>query len=173
MSSDPVLTHCSIPHFGSVNRVRSMPQKSNIVSTHGATGHVHIWNIEDALKTVDSGQGKGEKSFRPLQSYGGHKEEGYAVDWSKKKEGTMVTGDCSGGIHLWNPVEGGKWKIDESYQQTASVEDLQWSPTEPTVFASGDCNNEGKVISVLAASVLANARSVASLPLTLFFSLHL
>ncbi|GMH59585.1 hypothetical protein TL16_g02861, partial [Triparma laevis f. inornata] len=146
--ADPILSHCSIPHFGGVNRVRSMPQKSNVVATHGATGHVHVWNLEDAVKSADTGVGKGEKSFRPLQSYGGHKEEGYAVDWSGKMEGRLVTGDCSGGVCVWNPSEGGKWTIDKSYQQTASVEDLQWSPTEPTVFASADCNGEVSIFDV-------------------------
>lgn len=38
---------------------------------------------------------------------------------------------------MWEPQEGGRWAVSSSYNgHTGSVEDLQWSPSEATVFAS-------------------------------------
>ncbi|KAL0172443.1 hypothetical protein M9458_032754, partial [Cirrhinus mrigala] len=47
-------------------------------------------------------------------------------------------GDCKKNIHVWEPQEGGTWKVDQRpfSSHSKSVEDLQWSPTEATVFAS-------------------------------------
>jgi ribosome assembly protein RRB1 len=53
------------------------------------------------------------------------------------------TGDCKNAIHLWEPTTGGKWVVGNKPFQghSASVEDLQWSPTEADVFAS--CSVDG------------------------------
>ena len=67
-----------------------------------------------------------------------------------------MTGDNAKAIHLWEPVEGGKWAVDKSMPfqgHSSSVEDLQWSPAEKDVFASWsadqtvciwDCRTKGK-----------------------------
>lgn len=49
--------------------------------------------------------------------------------------GRLVTGDCRKDIHLWEMKQGGTWDVDQRpfSAHTASVEDLQWSPTEQTV----------------------------------------
>ncbi|KAF3796013.1 Glutamate-rich WD repeat-containing protein 1 [Nymphaea thermarum] len=54
-------------------------------------------------------------------------------------------GDCKSCIHLWTPTTGGKWVIDRNpfTGHTASVEDLQWSPSEDNVFAS--CSVDGRI----------------------------
>lgn len=140
---DPVLEHVNIPHFGGVNRVRTMPQQPNIVASHASTGHVHIWDIKTHLESLE--RPGVALNNRALQSYGGHKDEGYAMDWSPKTSGLFASGDCSGGIHLWQPREGGKWDVGEGWNVGVSVEDIQWSPTEGTVFATGDC---GKNVSI-------------------------
>jgi ribosome assembly protein RRB1 len=55
----------------------------------------------------------------------------------------FAIGDCRNAIHLWEPTTGGKWTVDNKPFQghSASVEDLQWSPTEADVFAS--CSVDG------------------------------
>lgn len=48
--------------------------------------------------------------------------------------GVLATGDCSKNIHVWKPNES-DWSVDQRAYigHTASVEDIQWSPNEPTV----------------------------------------
>lgn len=52
--------------------------------------------------------------------------------------GRLVSGDCKKNIHVWEPQEGGTWKVDQRpfSSHSKSVEDLQWSPTEATVCLS-------------------------------------
>ena len=50
--------------------------------------------------------------------------------------GWLATGDCNKNIHVWKPEESSSaWHIDQRAfsGHTQSVEDIQWSPTEPTV----------------------------------------
>ena len=73
----------------------------------------------------------------------GHTTEGYALDWSPVVRGRLLSGDCSGALHLWEPSEGGRWTVSETAMRghgDASVEDVQWSPTEAGVFASCGCD---------------------------------
>ncbi|KAJ1389073.1 WD40/YVTN repeat-like-containing domain superfamily [Sesbania bispinosa] len=80
----------------------------------------------------------------PLQKFK-HKDEGYAIDWSPLVPGRLVSGDCNNCIYLWEPTSAATWNIDNTpfIGHNASVEDLQWSPTEPHVFAS--CSVDGSI----------------------------
>lgn len=46
-----------------------------------------------------------------LQIFTGHSTEGFALDWSRVVPGRLVSGDCAGKIHLWEPQEGGRHAI--------------------------------------------------------------
>ena len=54
------------------------------------------------------------------------------------KTGHLLTGDCRHHIYHWQPTGGSTWSIDKIpfKGHKDSVEDLQWSPSEDTVFAS-------------------------------------
>ena len=56
------------------------------------------------------------------------------MDWSPTEEGRLVTGDCGNCVYVTRAAEGG-WATDPVpfVGHVASVEDLQWSPTETTV----------------------------------------
>jgi len=121
-----------------------MPQKPHVVATWADTGKVHVWDISIPLQQLNAKKGAGPPSAwrpAPVFTFGGHQQEGYALDWSGVEPGRLLTGDCSKNIHLWNPAgsaAGTCWAVDSEpfAGHTDSVEDLQWSPTERTVFMS-------------------------------------
>lgn len=174
---DPVLEHFNLKHHGGVNRVRGMPQRRDIVATWSDAGTVNMYNIGGILDSFDRSSGVGDSSKarkiarEPFFVYQGHSSEGYAMDWSKVNEGHLATGDCDGNIHLWTPSEGGlsnlstsSFKIKKAYTPNGgnmdhpSIEDLQWSPTEGTVFASAECGGYVKIFDTRCANrpMLAN-----------------
>ncbi|BBN09653.1 ribosome assembly protein RRB1 [Marchantia polymorpha subsp. ruderalis] len=150
-SKVPVLQARMIAHQGGVNRIRAMPQQPHIVATWADTGYVQVWDMLShvrALSTENPSEATAAATpsllrQAPLHIFTGHKDEGFALDWSPVNPGRLVTGDCKSGIHLWEPTTSGKWNVDRApfKGHTASVEDLQWSPTEGEVFAS--CSVDG------------------------------
>jgi ribosome assembly protein RRB1 len=150
---DPVMEHYSINHYGGVNRVRAMPQRPDIVATWSDAGRVNLFDVESIRHRFSIGSRKGGAAIsgdipsKPFFSYTKHNTEGYAMDWNPVQEGHLVTGDCNGSIHLWTPrPEGGGYLVvpfhDSGHSADSarsSVEDLQWSPTEATVFSSAEC----------------------------------
>ncbi len=75
------------------------------------------------------------KSGKPIRK----QIEGFALDWSGVAPGRLATGDCSGGLYVWDYKEA-SWAVDSASGgfkgHTSAVEDIQWSPNEPTVFAT-------------------------------------
>ncbi|KAK4754001.1 hypothetical protein SAY87_002105 [Trapa incisa] len=144
-SGVPVLQLRKVSHEGCINRIRSMPQTPHICASWADTGHVQIWDFGSHLNALSESETEvsqgGSSVFNqaPLLKFGGHKDEGYAIDWSPLVPGRLVSGDCKSCIHLWEPASGSTWNVDSTpfRGHSASVEDLQWSPTEPNVFASG------------------------------------
>lgn len=137
LDDDPILEEKSFPHRGGVNRIRSMPQNPHLLATMADTGRVHVWNVLELLKSLDAPPARLPATPEPVFTFDGHAEEGFAVDWSPVQPGRLVTGDCARFMHVWNPSES-SWVVDRLpyLGHTASVEDLQWSPSQPDVFAS-------------------------------------
>ena len=77
-------------------------------------------------------------------------DEGFALDWSSS--GQLLTGDCHGTIHLWQPQQSRSWHVDQRpyTAHSKSVEDIQWSPNESTV--SDHC-----LLNVYATALVVNA----------------
>jgi ribosome assembly protein RRB1 len=121
-----------------------MPQQSNIVASWSDIGEVNLWDLAPLMKALD-GPSK-IPSISPLYT-SKHKQEGFAMDWSPVSEGRLVVGDFAKNIYLWEPSEGGRWAIDQTpfIGHQHFVEDLQWSPTESTVFASCSSDRTVKV----------------------------
>jgi ribosome assembly protein RRB1 len=154
VDTDPILESFSIPHRGGVNRIRTMPQKTTIVATWSDIGNVNLFDIEAVVnKFSSSGKGPQKQSatlaseIKPYFVHSKHSTEGYALDWSPVKQGVMASGDCDGNIHIWTPrSDSGSFEVVPSYDaktysagQVSSVEDIQWSPTEATVFCTAEC----------------------------------
>jgi ribosome assembly protein RRB1 len=122
-----------------------MPQKSSMIAAWLSEGKVQIYNISNHLKLLnkDLTSMKGKDDDKPVAT-GYHPSEGFALAWSPVKAGLMASGDTTGSILLWNPHQGGKWKInDPMTSHKGSVEDISWSPKEETVFAS--CSSDKTV----------------------------
>ncbi|KAI3472845.1 hypothetical protein Pfo_029974 [Paulownia fortunei] len=150
-SGSPVLQLRKVFHEGGVNRIRAMRQNPHICASWADIGHVQVWDFSAHLNALVESDAEaihgGSTVFNqaPLVKFTGHKDEGYAIDWSPLVAGRLVSGDCKNCIHLWEPASDSTWNIDTNpfVGHTASVEDLQWSPTEPYVFAS--CSVDGNI----------------------------
>ena len=134
-----------------INRIRSLQNADAsklVVATWSERGKVFLWDLSqvqsDLNNQVQHHQQKVEETpmikMKPLFSVDGHREEGYAMDWSRREWGNLLSGDCAGGIY-WtqlNGLDGSATGINgQAFTGHAgSVEDLQWSPSESTVFAS-------------------------------------
>ncbi|KAG8434076.1 hypothetical protein GDO86_012448 [Hymenochirus boettgeri] len=141
----PQLELAMVPHYGGVNRIRVCTLgEVPVAAVWSEKGQVEIYDLRKQLAAVSDPEvlaaflSEEQVKIKPVFSFSGHMTEGFALDWSTKTAGRLITGDCNKNIHLWNPREGGTWHVDQRpfTGHTKSVEDLQWSPTEATVFAS-------------------------------------
>mmetsp|Transcript_50760 Transcript_50760/g.99474 ORF Transcript_50760/g.99474 Transcript_50760/m.99474 type:complete len:476 (-) Transcript_50760:238-1665(-) len=137
LDEDPILEEKSFSHPGGVNRLRSMPQSPNIISTFSDTGKVHVWDAQHLLRALDKPPTQMLPAMQPIFTFAGHSTEGFAMNWSRVTPGRFLTGDCAKGLYCWERQES-TWAIDSTPYtgHTDSVEDLQWSPNEANVFAS-------------------------------------
>jgi ribosome assembly protein RRB1 len=130
-----------VAHTGGVNRVRAMPQRPGIVASWADTAQVQVWDVAALLSELaaeaepTAGAARVQKlAARQVHT---HAAEGFALDWSPAAEGRLASGDCRARIHVWEAAPGGRWAVGAGLKgHEASVEDLQWSPGEATVFAS-------------------------------------
>ena len=149
---DPVLESFSVRHDGGVNRIRSMPQQANMVATWSDVGAVNVFNLDSIVSKFSQKNAKASapaSELKPVFVHSQHPTEGYALDWSPVKQGHLASGDCAGNIHIWTPRPEGGFEVVPSYEskvysagQSAehpSVEDIQWSPSEATVFCTAEC----------------------------------
>ncbi len=148
----PVMHNRTIAHHGTINRVRAMPQQQGMVAVWADSGHVKVYDLTVQLaELANEPQPRPPSKNRPLQINPRHSHahpvEGYALDWSPVVAGQLAAGDGKGRVHVWMPREGGAgWVVSGVYAgHTASVEDIQWSPTEGTVFASGASDNTVRI----------------------------
>ncbi|XP_059237512.1 glutamate-rich WD repeat-containing protein 1 isoform X2 [Mustela nigripes] len=141
----PQLELAMVPHYGGINRVRvSWLGEEPVAGIWSEKGQVEVYALRRLLQVVDDPQALAtflrdeQARVKPIFAFSGHMGEGFALDWSPRVSGRLLTGDCQKNIHLWTPTDGGSWHVDQRpfVGHTRSVEDLQWSPTEDTVFAS-------------------------------------
>lgn len=143
----PQFVMASVAHPGCVNRVRTH-RPSGLTATWSDRGAVHIWALQDAMRLVsDAPLTGGDKTHR-LQLSPLHSQEvgceGYALDWSRGTGMSLLAGDCNARIGLFEVSANGAVSIGAPFTgHEGSVEDIQWSPTEQTVFAS--CSTDGTV----------------------------
>ncbi|KAI0361006.1 glutamate-rich WD repeat-containing protein [Trametes cingulata] len=155
LDEDPVLEHRSVPHLGGVNRIRAQPLPTSsplppvsqpyYVASWSETGKVHIWDVRPLIEALDVPGYTIDKSrtHTPAFTINSHgRAEGFAMDWASSGEANpsalrLLTGDIHSKIYLTTTTPSGFNALSQPFtSHTSSVEDLQWSPAEPTVFAS-------------------------------------
>ena len=102
LDEDPTIEHLNIPHHGAVNRIRSMPQASGIIASMSDASTVNIYDVRDSTRSLMHKGPRVNPPNKPSYIFRGHKDEGYALDWSLVKTGRLATGDCAGNIHVWD-----------------------------------------------------------------------
>ncbi|WFD29393.1 Ribosome assembly protein rrb1 [Malassezia sp. CBS 17886] len=159
VDEDAVLEFRSIPHLGGVNRVRAAPTAAPTgatelcldpypVASWSETGKVPIWDVRPLYNALsEPGTTLDRKKVNaPMYTVEAHRGvEGFAMDWGGILGGgggrgghlRLLTGDVHGKIFLTTSNNTGFSTHASPFEShTSSVEDLQWSPAEPTVFAS-------------------------------------
>src|ERR1700722_1659744 len=152
LDEDAILEHRSVPHHGGVNRIRAQPSQSlpsSSVPYHVAswseTGKVHIWDIRPLIESLDVpgyviDKARTHKPAFIINAHG--RAEGFALDWAGSggphpSSLQLLTGDIHSNIYLTTSTPTGFNTLTQPFMShTSSVEDLQWSPSEPTVFSS-------------------------------------
>ncbi|KIJ56887.1 hypothetical protein M422DRAFT_57486 [Sphaerobolus stellatus SS14] len=160
LDEDAVLEYRSIPHVGGINRVRAQPLPAGqplppvsqpyYVSTWADTGKVHIFDIRPHIEALNTPGYIPDKTRTntPVYSITAHgRAEGFAMDWAASPSNPsslrLLTGDINSKIYLTTCSNSAFTTSSQPFiSHTSSIEDLQWSPAEPTVFAScsADCS---------------------------------
>ncbi|PBK76699.1 WD40 repeat-like protein [Armillaria solidipes] len=152
LDEDPVLEYRSVPHVGGVNRIRAQPLPPSTplppvsqpchVATWAETGKVHIWDVRPLIESLDvpGYTGNKDRTQSPVFTINSHgRAEGFALDWAASGPSSLrlLTGDIHSKIYLTTSTPSGFNALSQPFtSHTSSVEDIQWSPSEPTVFAS-------------------------------------
>jgi ribosome assembly protein RRB1 len=156
-NAEPILETKSIPLRSTTNRIRAhqCPQSDSsrppttFTATMTEASEVLIHDITVHLSSFDTpGTMITAQQPNPLSTLRMHRTEGYAVDWSPLvPQGKLLTGDNDGKIFVTTSSDGGSWATDSRpfTGHESSVEDLQWSPNERSVFASSSSDGTIKV----------------------------
>lgn len=147
--SDPIIENENIPLRDTTNRLKVSPFASTnqevLTATMSENGEVYIYDLAPQSKAFSTpGYQIPKAAKKPIHAIRNHGNvEGYAVDWSPLvKSGSLLTGDCSGLIYH-TQRHTSKWVTDKtpfSVGNNKSIEDIQWSTTENTVFATAGCD---------------------------------
>jgi ribosome assembly protein RRB1 len=151
----PTIRYVELPHNGTVNILREMPQRPGVVAAFGELGAVSIYSTTAIFDHLESGNkarpAKQLIAGARVQVLRGHSTEGWALDWSPVKGGRLLTGDQAGDIYAWEvDGSGEQWiplggSLKPYVGHSESVEALAWSPVEADVFASASIDGTIRV----------------------------
>ncbi|CAK7225864.1 Ribosome assembly protein rrb1 [Sporothrix curviconia] len=148
VDSDPILESRTLPLASTTNRIRAHqiastdPTRPPTTLTASMTeaAHVLIHDVTPHLAAFDTpGTVITPQQNKPVCTIRAHKSEGYALDWSPlHAAGRLLTGDNDGRMFVTTRTDGGGFVTDTRpfVGHTGSVEEIQWSPSEASVFAS-------------------------------------
>ena len=160
-ASDPILESRSIPLPSTTNRIRCFQANTDsiassqipdsITASFLENAQVVIHDVSPYLQSLSTpGHAIQPGHSKPLSTLRMHKSEGYALDWAPTTSyplGRLLTGDGDGLIYSTQRTEGGGWATDNRpfKGHHGSIEEIQWSPNEKTVFASAGSDGTVKI----------------------------
>ncbi len=138
----------TIPVPGTVNRMRAKEDAPNMLALWCEDGTVRVVDAMDdahALADFDGWTKRRAANWdkpapnpmRHTSTRADHGVEGYGLAWSRVGNlARFASGDCAGHLVVWAPSEGGGWVRESGWRapRAHSIEELVWSPVEPTVF---------------------------------------
>lgn len=145
---DPVMISESIPLRTTTNRIRVSPHAHEtgeyLTAALQENGEVLIFDLAPQMKAFDTpGYVIPKTARRPAHTVRVHGNvEGYGLDWSPLlSTGSLLSGDCLGRVHLTTRTTS-SWVTDKTpfFASNSLIEDIQWSTSENTVFATGGCD---------------------------------
>ena len=147
--ADPIMENENISLRDTTNRLRVSPfarsDREVLTATMSENGEVYIFDLGPLSRAFSTpGYRVPKNAKRPIHTVRNHGNvEGFALDWNPLvKTGSLLTGDCSGRVYF-TQRHTSKWVTDTTpftVDNNKSIEDLQWSRTETTVFASCGCD---------------------------------
>lgn len=152
--ADPILESKTIPLNSTTNRVRTWQPEApttSIPTTLSAamteSSDIYIHDVTPHLASFDNpGTVVSPLQNQPQYTIRAHRDEGYAVDWSRTAEPRLLTGDNDGVIHLTTATQGSFATDTKPFKgHNSSVEEIQWSPSENSVFASSSSDGTVRV----------------------------
>ena len=129
----------------SVNRLRSL-NNPPIVSFWNDQGEIHIMDLtKNYEKLKNDVASKRKEKMVSTEIVIQSDCEGFGLAWNPHKIGQLVTGNCSGQVEIFENNESyTSWQKSCQYQyHKGSVEDIVFSPVEPSVFAT--CSSDGTI----------------------------
>ncbi|OHE96529.1 WD repeat domain-containing protein [Colletotrichum orchidophilum] len=155
--AEPILEHKAIPLNSTTNRIRAhqIPSQdasrppTTLTATMTESSNIFIHDITPHIYSFDNpGTVISAQQNKPVSTIRAHKSEGYALDWSPLvPSGKLLTGDNDGLIYVTTRTDGGGFVTDTRPFQghTSSVEEIQWSPSEQSVFSSASSDGTIRV----------------------------
>lgn len=131
------MEYAEFPHIGVVNRIRSN-NELNVVATWSDQGSVQIFNTRECLEKLEEGGALIKLPARTVSSFR-MGNEGYGLAWGYN--GNLYSGgDC---LFIYS-YDGSSWLHSNTLTGHSSpIEDIQRSPTEPSVLAT--CSGDGTI----------------------------
>lgn len=143
MNDVPNLRNVRVQHKGCVNRLRVNKINGRVLTASWSDkGKVHIYDLTASVRAVADQRSINTYTAqkvepKPIFTFGGHLIEGFALDWSRLRHGSLASGDCKKNIHIWT-MRASDWNVDQHplVGHENSVEDIKWSPEDSDVLAS-------------------------------------
>ncbi|KAI0463228.1 hypothetical protein LJB42_003249 [Komagataella kurtzmanii] len=143
-TSDPILENENIPLKSTTNRLRVSPHAAKtgeyLTASMLENGEVQLFDVASQYRAFTTpGFVIPKQSRAPIYTIKNHvKVEGYGLDWSPLiSTGALLSGDVNGNVYFTSRTTS-SWTTEGTpfVASDASIEDIQWSTSEKTVFAT-------------------------------------